>query len=561
MKDAYPQGTTIPEGLLVPAGTQPDYTEIDDPKIDDFANVGDRLCDAHVRAGRGAEIAAIHFESGRQYTFAELAERSSRLAAGLLELGVRPGDRVAYRTPNDPEALVVMLAIWKSGGVLAPVPAHARPSECRHYLADSGARYLFAHARTDNDGLEKSLEGLGVERIFAFGDGHDKLPFASWDVLTTGSGPPASLPRTPADLPAIVWHTGGTTGKPKGCYHTHRRFLLGGYLLGKALQIGYGQRWAAAAPIGHALGLIYHTIYTLLNGATAVFVERYQDANSILEAVESLKIETFTALTATWAKMADELQRGKARDTSSLRLCYAMWQSASASEVYDFWHARGVPLLNNFGSTAFATWVLVPQLGAASPRASLGRALPGFQVEAVEVKDGKVKPLPAGTIGRMAVKGPTGLTYWGLPDLQTRDVVDGWSLSDDILRFDADGNAEYLGRTDYMISSAGFKIAPVEVENELTRHAAVREVSVVPAPCPIRQEMVVAYVALNPGFTPSEALKTELRDCVKAELSSYKAPRRIEFIESLPRDALGKVQTRLVKMWAAGEPVASKEPT
>jgi 2-aminobenzoate-CoA ligase len=248
--------------------------------------------------------------------------------------------------------------------------------------------------------------------------------------------------------------------------------------------------------------------------------------------------------------MAEVIRADVAIDVRSLRRCFAMWQSASSAEVFDFWMSRGVELLNNFGSTSFATWVLVPPLGLKSPRAALGRPLTGYRVEAVEIVAGKVRPVKQG-LGRMAVHGPTGLTYWNLPELQKRDVIDGWTLSDDLIEFDGEGNAHYLGRTDYMISTAGHKVAPVEVEQVLSRHAAVHEVAVVPAPCPIRHEIVVAYVVLHKHFSGNEVLKEELQAFVKFELSAYKVPRRIEFVEALPRDAVGKVQTKIIMQWAA----------
>lgn len=148
------------------------------------------------------------------------------------------------------------------------------------------------------------------------------------------------------------------------------------------------------------------------------------------------------------------------------------------------------------------------------------------------------------------VRGPTGLTYWNRPDLQARDVVDGWTLVDDMIRFDADGNAAYLGRTDFLISSAGYKIAPVEVEEVLARHPAVREVGVVGTPDPERQEAVVAFVVPAGGISADDNLRRELQELVRSRLSPYKYPRRVEFVASLPRDPVGKVQSRVLKEWA-----------
>jgi 2-aminobenzoate-CoA ligase len=258
-------------------------------------------------------------------------------------------------------------------------------------------------------------------------------------------------------------------------------------------------------------------------------------------------VDTFTSVVVTWARLKDALEADPtAYDVSSLRRAYGMWQTASSSDVSDYWLARGLELMNNFGSTAFATWVLVPRRGEPFPSASLGRPSPGFDVRAAELDREPLRFVEHGRQGRMAVRGVTGLTYWNRPSLQARDVVDGWTLHDDLIAFDEHGNADYFGRTDFVISSAGYKIAPVEVESVLCRHPAVREVAVVGAPDPVRQEIVGAFVALQPGAVAGDALRLELQSLVKQELSPYKYPRRIEFIDALPRDSVGKVQTRVL---------------
>jgi acyl-coenzyme A synthetase/AMP-(fatty) acid ligase/2-polyprenyl-6-methoxyphenol hydroxylase-like FAD-dependent oxidoreductase len=547
-KDRYPDATTCPRDHLVPECAQPDYTAFECPADEAGCNVGDHLADRHVREGRGHLVAAIHAESGQQYTFAELAEESSRLAVGLMQSGVQVGDRIAYCTPNRPEVLVVMLAIWKAGGIVVPVPAHARTPELNGYLDDTGIKFIFIHKAIPSfEDVARIAEEVGAEKIFSFGEGvGGAARIEAVSLMRDGY----RAPSAGGDHPAILWHTGGTTGKPKGCYHTHRRFLSGGYAFGKGTGSAPGQRWAVAAPVGHALGIIYHTIFTLLNGATTVFVEGFSDVENLLKAVETHKVTTLTALMASWAKMAEYCESDPF-DTASLRRCFAMWQSASSANVYDYWKSRGIELLNNFGSTSFATWVLVPAPAARSPQAALGQPLPGYEVVAVDQENGKFQIVPQGTIGQMAVRGPTGLTYWNLPHLQEKDVVDGWTLCDDLIEFDADGIAHYRGRSDSMISTSGFKVAPVEVENVISRHLAVAEVAVVPADCPIGQQMVVAFVTLHRGHIGSDHLKAEIVAMVKKDLSSYKAPRRIEFVEALPRDAVGKVSTKILKEWAS----------
>lgn len=550
MKDRYPELATLATPPLVTAADQPDYGEANSGAVYGSSNIGDLIADAQVRAGYGDRVAIIHAESGRAMRFAELAERSTRLARGLLDLGLAAGERVAYKASNIPDVIVVMLAIWKAGGVVLPIPMNARAGDLRYFLDDGAPRFLFVNGAGGlSEDLRQVIAESTVEAVFDFGDDVDTpgTPHAR-DLEETGSNRP--LPEISPDQVAIIWHTGGTTGRPKACYHTHRRFLLGGFMFAAGARTAPGQRWTATAPLGHALGIIHNTIFTLLHGATVVLVESFHDAAIVLRAIEEHRITTLTALMATWAKMADVLRENDRYDLSSLSRCYAMWQSASSASVFSFWQQRGVALLNNFGSTSFATWVLMPEMGDDVPRAALGKPLPGYRVEAVAVEEGRVSILPHGEIGRMAVKGPTGLTYWNLPDLQQRDVLDGWTLCDDLVRFDELGNAHYMGRSDYMISTAGFKVAPVEVEQILARHPAVREVAVVPAPDPTRQEIVIAFVALAQGAVGDTALERQLQDLVVRELASYKMPRRVYFIDGLPRDPLGKVQTKIVRQWA-----------
>jgi 2-aminobenzoate-CoA ligase len=558
MKDCYPEGTTIPASCLVPPEAQPDYTAAEGWGVDDTANVGWWLADRRVRAGGGDGVAAVHAGTGRQWTFTELADTSTALAKRLVRTGLRVGDRVALRSPNVPEALVAAVAIWKAGGVVVPTPVQSRPDELAYLLSDTTASMVIVIG--GRAVAEDVVPVLGPDvTVLAYGPGSEETGFPVALGADEDGDVDVVLPDVPSDSVAILWHTGGTTGVPKSCYHTHRRFLLGGHAVGEVLQSQPGQRWAAAAPLGHALGFIYHSIFTVLHGATVVLIEDFRDPEVVLEALETHQVTAFTAIMATWARMLDALESNP-RELPDLVRGYAMWQTASSSTVRDRWLDRGIELLNNYGSTAFGTWPLAPRLGETVPPASLGKELPGYEVRAVERVDGAVRPLASG-VGQMAVKGLTGLTYWNRPELQARDVVDGWTLCDDLIEFDADGNAAYLGRTDYLISSAGYKIAPGEVEQALGAHPAVREVAVVGAPDPLRQEIVVAFVSLNPGVTPGDEMARELQDLVKGRLSPYKYPRRIHFVDGLPRDSVGKVRGGQLKDWAvAGSPDPSAAP-
>jgi 2-aminobenzoate-CoA ligase len=556
MRDVYPPHPGLPADWLVPQRDQPEYLPLPGAPVDEELNVGAALSDAHVTAGRGDVVALVHHESGERVTYAELARHSDRVAAALTALGVRVGDRVALHGPNRPDLVVAALGAWKAGGVVVPTPAQARAGELAYLLTDTRPAVLLTSTDGDVVGqVPAALAGMRgpVPLVFTLGaptpqsraSGYGGWEQAAEAVWSRAPGP-ARPARVGGDHVAVVWHTGGTTGRPKGCYHTHRRFLLAGHALGRALGTRPGEVWAAAAPMGHALGFLHSTVFTLLHGATVVLVERFTDAATVLAAVADHAVTTFTAIAATWSRLLTELEEhGTRSEPASLRRGFAMWQSASATSVYDGWRGRGIELLNNFGSTSFATWVLVPHGPGPVPRASLGRPAPGYEVVAV-APDARPVPVPPGTPGRMAVRGPSGLTYWRRPHLQARDVVDGWTLVDDLIQLDDEGFAGYLGRTDFLISTAGYKVAPVEVEVVLARHPAVREVAVVGLPDPDRHQVVAAFVAVRDGHAADEGLRRELQDLVKRELSPYKYPRRVEFVPALPRDHVGKVQPRLL---------------
>jgi 2-aminobenzoate-CoA ligase len=556
--DHHPDGSSVPREFLVPPEFQPDFGELDGCVIPEFANLGDVICASARDAGVLDETACIHAESGRSYTYADLDRLSGELARGLVALGIARGDRVAFRSANSPDLAVLAIACWRAGAVTVPTPAQARGKELSFFLEDTGARVLFVQA---GNGLFDELTGLAdqLDHVVAFGEGAAPgWVTLSWtDLMELGQARGAQLPPVYADDVALIWHSGGTTGTPKAIYHTHRRALLGSYALARSTGVSPGSVWSAAAPAGHALGFASHTFWPLLHGARVVYIEAYSNPRSLVRAIQQYGIEGFAAITMTWARMLDVLDDDPSADVSSLRRTYAMWQSLASSEVYDAWTRRGVELLNNFGCTAFASWILAPRVPGPVPRGSLGAAVPGYEVAAVALDSQGFERVPVGTEGRLVARGVSGLTYWNRPEMQQRDVRDGWNLLDDLVVFDEDGNATYRGRLDNVVSTAGYKVSPVEVEEALGSHPAVREVGVIGAPDPLRQEIVAAFVVVKDGYESGESLVAELQEHVRSRLAPYKYPRRIEFVSELPRDHVGKLQPRALRAWAIEKPLVS----
>jgi 2-aminobenzoate-CoA ligase len=541
---------TLPEDCLVPEAARPSYLPLPGFDLPASLNLCEEMVDAHVRAGRGDRAAILFREDDRRLTFDELLGEVTRTAGALLTAGLRPGDRVGIRSGNRPEATISILAVWRAGGVVVPVPPQARAAEIPFYLDDARSRFLLVHNAGDamNEVVKAAEQGAlgGVESIIAMPDG-EATPFLALSELIA-SGQPLAEPRmVTADSLALIWHTGGTTGTPKACYHEAGRFLVGGHAAARAFSFTPDEvQLAFPGPVGHAAGLIGRTIVSLLHGVPHVEVENFPDAEAVLDAMSRYKVTWANAIAVTWARMLRiyEANPGK-YDLSALTGAYAPMLSVVSAEVHEGWKRHGIPLHNTMGSTQFATWFLTSPRDKETPPGSVGRPSPGYEATIIAADAEDWKELPPEEVGLLALRGPTGLTYWNRPaELQERDVRNGWTVMDDLAKVDTDGNFWYLGRSDFLINTAGFKVAPVEVEEVLGAHPAVAEVSVVGSPDPERGEVVTAWVVLEEGIVPDDRVAQSLQDYVKAAISPYKYPRRFVFTSVLPRDPVSKVQVR-----------------
>jgi 2-aminobenzoate-CoA ligase len=341
--------------------------------------------------------------------------------------------------------------------------------------------------------------------------------------------------RTGRDDVALLAFTSGTTGEPKGTMHFHRDLLIiaDGYAR-EVLGVTPDDVFVGSPPLAFTFGLGGLAIFPLRFGATATLLENASPA-SMIEIIETYKATiSFTSPTAYRAMMA---AMDKGADLSSLRMAVSAGETLPAPGFEDWTRKTGKPILDGIGSTELLHIFISNRLGDAAPGAT-GRPVAGYEARIV---DDDMKDVPDGSIGHLAVRGPTGCRY--LADArQSKYVRDGWNLTGDDFIRDANGSFHFVARGDDMIISSGYNIAGPEVEAVLLAHVDVAECAVVGAPSVERGQIVEAHVVLKPGIAGDDACIKRLQEHVKATIAPYKYPRSVKFVDALPKTQTGKIQ-------------------
>jgi 2-aminobenzoate-CoA ligase len=340
---------------------------------------------------------------------------------------------------------------------------------------------------------------------------------------------------TAADDVAMIAFTSGTTGQAKGTVHFHRDLLaitdtFPRYLLRPEPT----DVFCGSPPLAFTFGLGGLLIFPLRFGACALLLEAPTPPNLLAAIQEHRATMLFTAPTA-YRAMVDQIS---GFDITSLRACVSAGETLPLPTFEAFEAATGLRIVDGIGSTEMLH-IFISASGDDIRPGSTGRAVPGYRARIVG-PDGAV--LPPGEVGRLEVQGPTGCRYLDDAERQQAYVQDGWNLTGDAYRMDEDGYFWYQARTDDMIVSSGYNIAGPEVEAVLLEHPAVLECGVVGLPDEDRGHVVSAFVVLRAGFEPGEALVKELQEWAKSQIAPYKYPRRVSFVDALPRTQTGKLQ-------------------
>lgn len=496
-----------------------------------------------VKEGWGNNTAICVHATDETITYEELLSRVERFAGALRDIGVRPGDRVFWRLHGIPEAYLVQLAIWKIGAVNVPSSPAESAREVEFFINDTEAVVAITQEEAA-DAVADAIENMpSIEEVVVFGDA--EVADHSLDELLKTADPYEEYADTkPSDL-ASIFYTGGTTGQPKGCMHTHAGEITGGDLEGKE---GRGLTPAdvmfSIQPIGHAAGNTDKINIPLRNGAQVILAVR-PDIPKILEVIEERAVTTLTTVGTILRQMFKEVELTD-YDFSSVEFHLNMIMD---DELLKRWEeATGIEACNGLGMTPMRHYFITGYRNGEkiSPGVSIGKPYAGYETKVVEIDDPETE-VSGDDIGRLAIRGPTVTAYWNnihpeMPEKMALDSVDGWALHDDVILRDEDGSYYLRGRIDGMINSSGFTIAPAEVEEVVSQHPAVNDVAVVGKPDEMREEIVYAFVVPEVDTETNHALKADIQEFAKENIAKYKYPREIKFLDLLPRDDVGKVQ-------------------
>ncbi|TDN62619.1 AMP-binding protein [Paraburkholderia sp. BL10I2N1] len=501
-------------------------------------NCATELLDRTVVAGHRDRPAIWSEVDGQPHatTYGELLTLVNRSAHVLVEnLGLKPGNRVLLRGPNTLQMAVAFLAALKAGLVVVPTMPLLREKELKQVIDKARVSAALCDGRLTDElrrcsDAEDEFFCPDLKQICVF---HDD---SAGSLETLAANKPAEFTAcdTASDDVCLIAFTSGTTGAPKGCMHFHRDVLAMCDLFPRHVLKPTAQDvFCGTPPLAFTFGLGGMLCFPLRVGASTVLIERLTP-ETLLQTVERYRTTIMFTAPTFYRQMAPLLPRF---DITSLKKTVSAGETLPDSTRTLWRNASGIEMIDGIGGTELIH-IFISAAGNEVRQHAIGRAVPGYVVQVV---DDEMKPVPRGTIGKLAVRGPTGCHYLADPR-QEKFVRDGWNLPGDSVYMDDDGYVFYQARADDMIVSAGYNISGPEVESALMQHEAVAECGVIGVADDMRGQIVKAFVVLRAPYQPDDKLVAELQDFVKNTVAPYKYPRVIEFIDALPRTETGKLK-------------------
>jgi 2-aminobenzoate-CoA ligase len=478
------------------------------------------ILDTAIANGHGARDAVLF--SSTTLTYEMLLEEASRIAHVLAHgFGLVPGNRVLIHSSNTRLSISVWWGVFRAGGVAVGTMPMLRPHELAVILDKAQVSHAIVDSHRAGE-LEKARDDAPVlKRIVTTDELESRLAKA------VGYFPAVA---TAGDDPALIAFTSGTTGVPKGCVHFHRDIAAMAETFSRhVLRPKPSDVFIGTPPLAFTFGLGAGVVFPASVGAATAICPK-PGFDVLADTIAQHKATTlFTSPTGYRALMKQDM--GK---LASLHTCVSAGEHLPAATSDRWFERTGIRIIDGIGSTEMIH-IFVSARGDDIRPGATGKAVPGYDATLLDESD---EPFDGEGQGRLAIKGPTGCRY--LADQRQRNyVVNGWNVTGDIYRRDADGYFWYVARADDMIVSSGYNIGAPEVENALLTHSAVAECAVIGVPDEERGQIVKAFVVLNPN---ADVTERALQDYVKAKIAPYKYPRAIEFVAELPKTNTGKLQ-------------------
>ena len=472
-------------------------------------------------------------------SYAQLDELSDRLAASLTAGGLAPGDRVGLQLPNIPQFVIAYFGILKAGGVVVPMNPLLKAPEIAFQLENSGARALITYGSFLGEAA-KAAEAAAVTELYVVA-GETGSPAAGrpFEALLAGEAPgPQLAARGPAD-PAVIIYTSGTTGTPKGAELSHIGLYMNADIPGRLFEFAEQDVAIVALPLFHVFALSSVMNTCVLLGGTMTLVPRF-DPGAVLQLMQRDRVTVFMGVPTMFIALLQAIDAPGAGeyDLAALRVAVSGGAPIPA-EVIDAFESRfGVAILEGYGLSESSSTATFNISVTERKVYSVGKPIWGT---AVQIWDEQSRPLPPGAehVGEVVLRGMNIMIgYHDNPEATATAFAGGWFHTGDLGYIDEDGFLFIVDRIKDLIIRGGYNVYPREIEEVLYGHPAVAEAAVIGVPDPMMGEEVRAIVAVKPGQSVTEA---ELIEFVKERAAAYKYPRAIEFRDTLPKGATGKI--------------------
>ncbi len=471
-----------------------------------------------------------------ELSYAMLADATARLAGLLAEHGFSPGDRVGIMLPNVPYFPVIYYGVLRAGGVVVPMNVLLRKREVAFYLEDPGAKLLFAWDGFAQD-AEAGAEQAGAECILVKVGEFEQLVGAAEAVTEVAAADDHDT--------AVILYTSGTTGTPKGAELTHANLIRNAAASRSLFGLGSEAITLGALPLFHSFGQTCGMNATIGGGGTLTLIPRF-DPEKALEIVQRDRVNIFQGVPTMYNAML-HLPERKEYDTSSLELCASGGSAMPVELMRGFEEAFHCMVLEGYGLSESSPVASFNHADRERKPGSIGTPIEGVEMQVVD-EDGR--EVAQGEVGEIVIRGHNVMKgYWNQPEATEETIRDGWLYTGDMARLDEDGYFFIVDRKKDMIIRGGYNVYPREIEEVLYEHPDVREAAVLGVPHDEYGEEVAAAVALKQGARVSA---DELRKFVQDQVAAYKYPRRIWFVDDLPKGPTGKILKREIKPPEAG---------